>query len=338
MNKLQLFGLYANIGPICQLLRCQDNAARRHGPHVCAVTTRACAVASRVCAVTSRVRAVEPRVCRKGTTIIDFTKKKNGSLAVLLQFFLFSYAFGAFCTSPEHIFPFPSPHCTARPPHLPPAPNKTVTPNETAPTPAVSAHGERTRAAISRRFALECHESCISLSSVEIFHSTMLMHTYSNNQVFRITKLTISIVDARKIGKLLPYAEWVTALCVLLIGGFVYLLFRPQNLLMFRVLDEIGGMPYIDFLRIHTNTLHLSGFVVNSLPAGLWTTSYLMMMHLSTKELSKKVRLMLALPLPLTAVILEFMQLFGWCTGTFDFYDLICYLVPLAVFIKLTQK
>lgn len=129
-------------------------------------------------------------------------------------------------------------------------------------------------------------------------------------------------------------AEWITAVVLLLIGGFIYILYRPQNLLMFEVFDGLGLMPYIDSLRINLKLLPLSGFVVNSLPAGLWAASYLMMMYITTKCHTRKMRLMLALPLPISAIVLEFMQYFGWCPGTFDVYDIICYIVPLFIFVK----
>lgn len=130
------------------------------------------------------------------------------------------------------------------------------------------------------------------------------------------------------------YAEWIVATILLFIGCAIYLLFRPQNLLMFKIIDGISFTPYIMSLRMQFNHDNIPNFLIYSLPAGLWITSYLMMMYLSTKSYTKKSRLMLALPLPITAIVLEFMQLMGWCTGTFDIYDLICYIFPLILFIK----
>lgn len=130
------------------------------------------------------------------------------------------------------------------------------------------------------------------------------------------------------------YAEWIVSTILLLIGCIIYLLFRPQNLLVFKIIDGISFTPYIVSLRTQVNHDSIPDFVIYSLPAGLWITSYLMMMYLTTKNNTKKLRLMLALPLPITAIVLEFMQFFGWCTGTFDIYDLICYIIPLIVFVK----
>ena len=128
--------------------------------------------------------------------------------------------------------------------------------------------------------------------------------------------------------------DWLVALLLILTGGMIYVLYRPENLLLFRVTDSLGITPLIDMLRSNSSRVMLPSFIVNSLPAGLWTASYLLMMYITTKFHTRRIRLMLALPLPISAIALEFMQLLGWCPGTFDIYDLICYIVPLFVFIK----
>ncbi len=128
--------------------------------------------------------------------------------------------------------------------------------------------------------------------------------------------------------------DWLVALLLILTGGMIYVLYRPENLLLFRVTDSLGITPLIDILRSNSSRVMLPSFIVNSLPAGLWTASYLLMMYITTKFHTRRIRLMLALPLPISAIVLEFMQLLGWCPGTFDIYDLICYIVPLCVFVK----
>ncbi len=128
--------------------------------------------------------------------------------------------------------------------------------------------------------------------------------------------------------------DWLVALLLILTGGMIYVLYRPENLLLFRVTDSLGITPLIDILRSNSSRVMLPSFIVNSLPAGLWTASYLLMMYITTKFHTRRIRLMLALPLPISAIALEFMQLLGWCPGTFDIYDLICYIVPLCVFVK----
>lgn len=130
------------------------------------------------------------------------------------------------------------------------------------------------------------------------------------------------------------YSTYIQASLILLVGIMIYLLYRPQNLLVFKIVDALGLSHIIDNLRLSFSVFQLPPIVINSIPAGLWTSSYLMMMYVTTKFHTRRIRLMLALPLPITAIVLEFMQLLGWCPGTFDIYDLICYIVPLCVFVK----
>ncbi len=121
---------------------------------------------------------------------------------------------------------------------------------------------------------------------------------------------------------------------ILLLGIMIYLLYRPENLLVFKLVDALGMSQFIGNLRLLFSEIQLPPIVINSLPAGLWTASYLMMMCVTTRFHNRKNRLMLALPLPIMAIVLEFMQIWGWCPGTFDIYDLICYAIPLIIFIK----
>lgn len=124
------------------------------------------------------------------------------------------------------------------------------------------------------------------------------------------------------------------ALIMLIIGGLIYLLYRPRSLVLFSMIDHMGLISHINSLRERTENLAFPPFVIYSLPAGLWTASYLLFLHNCTKNQRRITRLMLSLPLPLSAIGLEFMQLLNWCPGTFDINDLICYVIPIVFFIK----
>lgn len=92
-----------------------------------------------------------------------------------------------------------------------------------------------------------------------------------------------------KLGKY-PCLVWVIALIPVLFGGLVYLLYRPKNIILFEVLNKLGGSTTVDIVRSKVEHVHLPDFVVYNLPAGLWTASYLMTMCLCTKQLNKKMR------------------------------------------------
>lgn len=128
--------------------------------------------------------------------------------------------------------------------------------------------------------------------------------------------------------------RWLLSLSLLAVGGLIYLLYRQQTIMLFRITDFMGLSQYINDARESASHLVLPPFFINSLPAGIWTASYLVMMYATTISLNRKFRLMISLPLPLSFIVLEFMQLYGWCPGTFDIYDLICYIIPLIIFIK----
>lgn len=132
-----------------------------------------------------------------------------------------------------------------------------------------------------------------------------------------------------------PCLVWAIALMPVLLGGLIYLLYRPKNIILFEVLNKLGGSTTVDMVRNKAEHVHLPDFVVYSLPAGLWTASYLMAMYLCTTQLNKKMRLSLALPLPISAVVLEVLQQFGLCPGIFDICDLLCYIIPIVIFVKI---
>lgn len=125
----------------------------------------------------------------------------------------------------------------------------------------------------------------------------------------------------------------VIAFLLITCGGFIYLAFRPKSLLLFQLVDTFCLTEEVDEIRKSFSAISIPDFVVYSLPAGLWTASYLLIMFYTTRIHNRETRLKLSLPLPVSAVVLEIAQYYSLCPGTFDFIDLICYLVPVTLFI-----
>ncbi len=51
--------------------------------------------------------------------------------------------------------------------------------------------------------------------------------------------------------------DWIVAFLLILTGGMIYVLYRPESLLLFRVTDIIGFTPLIDIIRSKTSSVML---------------------------------------------------------------------------------
>ena len=121
-----------------------------------------------------------------------------------------------------------------------------------------------------------------------------------------------------------------TGLLLLVAGGLLYVLFRPHTLLLFRVADGLGLTPAIDHLRQCAAAVRPPGFVVYSLPAGLWATSYVLITAVTAQTLTAKARTAAMALVPAAGAVSELMQAAGLLPGTFDWADLALYLLPLT--------
>lgn len=88
--------------------------------------------------------------------------------------------------------------------------------------------------------------------------------------------------------------KWTLSILLLSVGIGIYILFRPQNLLVFGLLDDLGLIPIVDSLRMSASVIMLPSFVINCVPAGLWTASYLIGMYLITTGASRTQKILLS--------------------------------------------
>lgn len=128
-------------------------------------------------------------------------------------------------------------------------------------------------------------------------------------------------------------AEFLLALVLMLVGGMVYILFRPRTILLFIVLDTMGLGGMIDQWRMSVNPCALPDFVVYSLPNGLWVTSYVLVIDVAFRDSPVATRLRWASVIPVLGVVSELLQVVGVVPGTFDWADLLCYAVPYLVYL-----
>jgi hypothetical protein len=106
------------------------------------------------------------------------------------------------------------------------------------------------------------------------------------------------------------------------LGGGIYLALRPPTLLMFDWLDAAGLLEPIQKLRVLAEPWEnsLPEWMVYSLPQGLWSFRFLLMIGCVWKHDSGLFR-SYAVPLIFGVIGSELLQL-GPLQGTFDWFDL----------------
>ena len=132
--------------------------------------------------------------------------------------------------------------------------------------------------------------------------------------------------------------EWkiVLALVLLLVGGCVYLLFRPQTLVMFRLADAMGLSPAISAWRTAVTALSLPEWCVFCLPNGLWSAAYILLADILAD--GSRRRLLTAAFIPVVGVVSEALQRVGLLPGTFDWLDLVAYVLPYVIYVMIIKQ
>ena len=122
-------------------------------------------------------------------------------------------------------------------------------------------------------------------------------------------------------------------LAVLTAGGLIYLLQRTRSLLLFHVADKLGLGQAIDRWRDTTEGTTLPEFVVYSLPGGLWSAAYILIVDGVLNGQPRKRRLLWTSVIPAVGIVSELMQYAGLLPGTADAADIVCYGLPYLVYI-----
>lgn len=120
---------------------------------------------------------------------------------------------------------------------------------------------------------------------------------------------------------------------LLVVGGIIYVSFRPTSLLLFHSLNLLGLSAWVDAWRDLVGGWQPPEFIVYSLPGGLWAASYILLMHRLLAYQPVSLRVGTASIIPLTGIVSELLQRWGLLPGTFDIADLLCYAVPLLLLI-----
>jgi hypothetical protein len=112
------------------------------------------------------------------------------------------------------------------------------------------------------------------------------------------------------------------------LGGLIYLLTRPDSLLMFDWLNKIGLAENIAIIRseLRINDL-LQNWIIYNSPAWIWTFSLTVLLGTIWNYKINKDSLIILLIPSLLGVLSEIYQKTKLINGTFDFIDLFLYLI-----------
>lgn len=126
---------------------------------------------------------------------------------------------------------------------------------------------------------------------------------------------------------------------LLFMGGMLYVLYRPQTLLLFHVAEGMGLADIIGQWRLSAAAAwQPAAFTVYSLPAGLWALSYVLIVGTLAQGLPSKWRWAAVTFVPLLGAISELLQAVGIVPGTFDWTDLALYLIPVALYSAFSKR
>lgn len=117
----------------------------------------------------------------------------------------------------------------------------------------------------------------------------------------------------------------------LIFGGLIYIIFRSEKLLMFRWFKFLNLNHLIQHIRIVNNQYRFPNWFVYNLPDGLWIMSYIL---ISIEIWNRKItpqNIFWIFTLPLLAIISEIFQFLRIIRGTFDFSDLIFYILGIII-------
>lgn len=116
-------------------------------------------------------------------------------------------------------------------------------------------------------------------------------------------------------------------LAPLTIGGFIYVIFRSEKLLMFEWFQTLHLQKPIQLLRNLFNSYNVPNWFKYNFPDGLWIFSYVLIsLHIWKKTISKQTVFWI-FSIPIVAILSEIFQFLKIIPGTFDKVDIWFYVL-----------
>ena len=131
-------------------------------------------------------------------------------------------------------------------------------------------------------------------------------------------------------------SEAILGVMSLLCGCLIYLLFRSENINIYKWCSSLGIINVVEQLRYNVSNYHVSDFAKFSLPDGLYCVAYIFIVDALWHN-EKTIKHWIVALIPVIAIVNEILQYFGVVNGTFDWYDLISYATPLFLYFILTN-
>lgn len=137
--------------------------------------------------------------------------------------------------------------------------------------------------------------------------------------------------------------NWITSEIILgvvfLVCGYaIYLLFRSKSLNIYQWCMSLGLSNTIDSLRYAVHNWHMATWVRYSLPDGLYCAAYILIIDAIWKNDNRLIKYIIISLVPIVTISSELLQYLGLVKGTFDLYDLICYSIPLMIYLIYTYN
>lgn len=128
----------------------------------------------------------------------------------------------------------------------------------------------------------------------------------------------------------------VLGFILLSIGGLIYLLFRPDSLVLFRFIDCINLSNFVAHIREFSSNASIPDFYIYALPDGLWITSYILIMT-GIWTFPDVKQIAFCSLLPAIGLITEVGQYLRLVKGTPDYADAICYITPFLIYVLIRK-
>lgn len=133
--------------------------------------------------------------------------------------------------------------------------------------------------------------------------------------------------------KIIRICEVTIGFMSLICGCMIYLLFRSKSLNIYQWSVAFGLSNIIDSFRYAIQNWSVAGWIRYSLPDGLYNAAYILLMDAIWYDDNNLKKFVIILIVPLITICSELFQYIGLIKGTFDVYDLICYIIPLMIYI-----